>query len=42
MYPPDDIRDWAGLDDGEMVALANLNDKSDTFEPVIEYIETNL
>ena len=41
-YPPDDVRDWAGLTDGQMVQLANINDEGDSFDAVIEHIETNL
>jgi len=41
-YPPNDIRDWAGLTDEDMIKLANLNDEVETFQPVIDFIEANL
>lgn len=41
-YLPDSVEKWSGLDIDTQTTLANINDKSSDFGPVIEYIETNL
>lgn len=41
-YPPQSIYDWAGLTSEDGTALANINDKNDSFAEVIEYIDANL
>lgn len=41
-FPPQSICDWAGLTFEDIFTLANINDKSDSFAEVIEYIDTNL
>lgn len=41
-YASSKVLDWSGLNGLDMGALVEINDTSRTFEPVIEYIETNL
>ena len=41
-FPPDHVREWAGLDDHQQNDLAQINDESSDFSRTIEYIESNL
>lgn len=41
-FIPDDLAVMYGVDDDTQSTLANLNDKSDSFAPVIAYIEEHL
>jgi hypothetical protein len=41
-FLPNSVAEWSGLDSDIQKTLANINDGSSDFGPVIEYIETNL
>lgn len=41
-FLPNSVAKWSGLDSDTQTTLANINDNSEDFGPVIEYIETNL
>lgn len=41
-FLPNSVAEWSGLDSNTQTTLANINDESEDFGPVIEYIETNL
>lgn len=41
-FLPNSVAKWSGLDSDTQTTLANINDESEDFGPVIEYIETNL
>ncbi|HEY6018330.1 MAG TPA: hypothetical protein VIY48_00060 [Candidatus Paceibacterota bacterium] len=41
-FLPKSVAEWSGLDDAVQTVLANINDESTDFAPVIEHIEINL
>lgn len=41
-FLPGSVSKWSGLDSDTQNTLADINDNSEDFGPVIEYIETNL